>query len=199
MRLLACLALVALLGPLRAVADDELGVGLPAPSFTLPTMNASAAGATRVSLYDYVGPEAEDPGSKLVVLSFFASWCGPCQKEIPFLVRLDREYREKGLRVVAVNIDREPSGIDKAKAQVLAAGVRYPVLSDRFNITTLRYLGEKAPLPSVFLIARDGNVLRIERGYTKDASSLVLMEVRNRLGAAAGVPVPKVEGVSLKE
>jgi thiol-disulfide isomerase/thioredoxin len=184
MRTIACLGLLALAsGP--AAADDEVGVDLPAPSFTLKTLTAEVAGVPSVSLEQYVGAEPEDPGSKLVLLSFFASWCGPCQKELPFLVQLDRMYREQGLRVVAVSIDQEPPAIEKARSQVVAAGASYPVLSDRFNFVARRYLGEKAPLPSVFLIGRDGNVRRIERGYTKDAPSFLLAEVQAHLGLKA--------------
>jgi thiol-disulfide isomerase/thioredoxin len=186
MRLLTSLGLLSLGlaagtgGP--ALADDEVGVGLPAPSFTLRALNPDKAGAPSVSLDRFVGTEAEDPGSRLVLLSFFASWCEPCQKEMPFLVQLDRMYREQGLRVLAVSIDQEEPAIEKARKQITAAGVTYPVLSDRFNFLARRYLGEKAPLPSVFLIGRDGNVTRIERGYAKEAPSFLLAEVQLGLG-----------------
>jgi hypothetical protein len=58
------------------------------------------------------------------------------------------------------------------------------VLSDRFNVLARRYLGDKSPLPSVFLVGRDGNVIRIERGYAKDASAFLLAEVQQALGVA---------------
>jgi thiol-disulfide isomerase/thioredoxin len=116
------------------------------------------------------------------LLSFFASWCEPCQKEMPFLIQLDRMYREQGLRVLSVTIDQDEPAIEKARKQIVAAGVKHPVLSDRFNFLARRYLGEKAPLPSVFLIDRAGNVVRIERGYAKDAATFLLAEVQSGLG-----------------
>jgi hypothetical protein len=58
------------------------------------------------------------------------------------------------------------------------------VLSDRFNFLARRYLGDKAPLPSVFLVDRTGNVTRIERGYSKDATTFLLAEVQAGLGLA---------------
>jgi thiol-disulfide isomerase/thioredoxin len=115
-------------------------------------------------------------------MTFFASWCEPCKREMPFLVQLDRMYRDQGLRVIGVCIDKEEPGIDAAKKLVVEKGVRYPVLSDRFNFLARRYLGEKAPLPSVFLIRRDGTIARIERGYAKDASAFLLGEVQEVLG-----------------
>ena len=68
--------------------------------------------------------------------------------------------------------------------------VTYPVLSDRFNLLARRYLGEQSPLPSVFLIRRDGTVDRIERGYGKDAKGFLLAEVRRLLGPATAEARP---------
>ena len=173
---------VALLLALPAAADEEVAVGLPAPTFSLRTMNPDAAGTPWVALDKFVGDEPEDPGAKAVLMTFFASWCEPCKREMPFLVQLDRMYREQGLRVIGVCIDKEEPGIDAAKKLVAEKGVGYPVLSDRFNFLARRYLGEKAPLPSVFLIRRDGTIAKIERGYAKDASAFLLGEVQDALG-----------------
>lgn len=165
-----------------AAEEEEIGVGLPAPVFSLRALNPEAAGAGWVSLERFVGEAPEDPGARVVLLSFFASWCEPCKKELPFLVQLDRLYRARGLRVLGVNIDREEPAIEAARRMVARAGVQYPVLSDRFNFLARRYLGEQAPLPSVFLVRRDGTIATIERGYAKDASQFLLAEVQAALG-----------------
>jgi peroxiredoxin len=171
-----------LLAAVPAAAEEEMAVGLPAPSFSLRTMNPEVAGEAWIALDRYVGADAEDAGAKAVLISFFASWCEPCKRELPFLVELDRTYRERGLRVLGVCIDGEEAGIDAAKKLVAQAKVRYPVLSDRFNFLARRYLGEKAPLPSVFLVRRDGTIASIERGYAKDASGFLLARVQDALG-----------------
>jgi len=179
------LALALALGtahPALAADDDEIAVGLPAPPFSLRTMNPEASGATWVALDRFVGEAPEDPAARAVLLSFFASWCDPCKQEMPFLVQLDQMYRDRGLRVLSVNIDREEAGIEAARRLVRGAGVSFPVLSDRFNFLARRYLGEQAPLPSVFIVLRDGTIARIERGYGVDAASFLLAEVRAALG-----------------
>src|SRR5512142_841905 len=179
---------VALLSPAgRAVAQDgglaeEIREGLPAPSFSLRTLNPEASGETWVALDRFVGEEPDDPAARAVVISFFASWCGPCKRELPFLVQLDRMYRDRGLRVLAVDTDQEEAGIEAARRMIAAARVAYPVLSDRFNFLARRYLGDQAPLPSVFVVRRDGTIARIERGYAKDASAFLLAEVQSALG-----------------
>lgn len=173
---LAALALALLL------AEPDVSVGAQAPTFSLRTLNPESSGRAWVSLEKLVGPEAEDAGARLVLLSFFASWCEPCKKELPFLVQLDRTYRDQGLRVVSVDIDGEAQGIEAARALVAQPDLRYPVGSDRFNILARRYLGDRAPLPSVFLIRKDGTIARIERGYARDAATFLTAAVRVELG-----------------
>jgi thiol-disulfide isomerase/thioredoxin len=172
----------ALLAAAPAAADEEIGEGLPAPSFSLRTMNPDAAGTAWVALDRFVGEEPEDPAAKAVLISFFASWCEPCKRELPFLVQLDRMYRDRGLRILGIAIDTEEAGIEAARRLVAAAKVGYPVLSDRFNFLARRYLGEQAPLPSVFIVRRDGTIAKIERGYSKDASAFLLAHVQDALG-----------------
>ncbi len=174
-------------------APEEIREGLPAPAFSLRTLNAEASGETWIALDRFVGDEAEDPAARVVVISFFASWCEPCRRELPFLVQLDRTYRERGLRVLGVNIDQEDAGIEAARRMIAAARVSYPVLSDRFNFLARRYLGDRAPLPSVFLVRRDGTIARIERGYAKDASQFLLADVQAALGI---VPPARAAGAA---
>lgn len=194
----ASASLLALVLAARAAAlDEEVAVGMPAPSFSLKTMNPEACGASWVVLDRLVGAEAEDPGAKAVLISFFASWCEPCKKELPFLVQLDRTYRGQGLRVLAVSIDREEPGVEAAKRMIAQASVAYPVLSDRFNFLARRYLGDKAPLPSVFIVRRDGTIAKISRGYTRDATQFLLADVQDALGVAPhqqGGKVPAAAG-----
>jgi thiol-disulfide isomerase/thioredoxin len=186
---------------LPAVAEEEIGLGLPAPSFSLRTMNAEVSGTGWLALDKYAGEEPEDAGSKLVVLSFFASWCGPCKKEMPFLVQLDNMYREQGLRIIGVCIDGEEPGITAAKKMISENKVTYPVVSDRFNFLARRYLGESAPLPSVFLVRRDGNIARIERGYSKDVGAFLLAAIQQELGlkVAPLAEAPKAKDAPLAE
>jgi thiol-disulfide isomerase/thioredoxin len=187
MKMKSTVALTALLVllPALARADDDLpSEGQPAPGFNLRAMNPDVAGRPFVALDRFVGDEPDDPGCRAVLLSFFASWCAPCQKEMPYLEQLQKMYREQGLRIISVNIDKEEPGLAEAKKQIGKVGVSFPVLTDRYNLTARRYLGEQSPLPSVFIIRRDGTIARIERGYGKDAKTFLLREVQMALGLA---------------
>ncbi len=183
----AAILLTALLA-LPAAAQEEVAEGRPAPSFSLRTLNPEAAGTTWVSLDRFVGRDAEDAGAKVVLISFFASWCEPCRRDLPFLVQLDRTYRARGLRVLGVDVDQEQAGIEAARRMIAAARVAYPVLSDRLNLLARRYLGDEAPLPSVFLVRRDGTIARVERGYAREASQFLLADVQAALGIAPVAP-----------
>jgi thiol-disulfide isomerase/thioredoxin len=170
---------------LPAAAEEEVAEGRPAPSFSLRALDPAAAGAGLVALDRWAGDAPEDPDARVVLLHFFASWCAPCAKELPLLVELDRAWRGRGLRLLGVDIDREEDGIAAARRMVADAGVTWPVLSDRFNFLARRYLGDDAPLPSLFLVRRDGTIARIARGYRSDAAGFLRAEVAAALGLPA--------------
>jgi thiol-disulfide isomerase/thioredoxin len=191
---LALLAGLALAAPVGAEPEEAV-VGAPAPGFSLKVLNPEAAGVSWLSLQSLAGEEPEDGEARVVLLSFFASWCAPCRKELPLLVDLDTRYRSLGLRVVGISIDKEEDGIAAARKLVADHHAAYPVLSDRFNLLARRYLGDQAPLPSVFLIGRDGSILSIERGYSSDAGGFLRARVEAALGvkrtaAATGAKSP---------
>ncbi len=165
-----------------ALAGEDLAVGDPAPTFTLPVYNAPPNGPTTASLDAYVGADADDKGTKAVVLSFFATFCAPCKREMPYLEQLQETYRDAGLRVLMVSIDRDEAAAAKIADLVKQNHVTFPILKDRFNFLARRYLGEQAPLPSLFIVDRAGTIRLMNRGYGKDASSFLLAGVQDALG-----------------
>jgi thiol-disulfide isomerase/thioredoxin len=164
-------------------ADDDLAAeNRPAPMFRLPVYNAKEVGAPMVGLDKFVGADSTDKGTKTVLLSFMASFCGPCKKEMPFLQTLHERYAPHGLRVVMVSIDTEPEGQKIIDELIATNKVTFPVLKDRFNLVARRWLGSQSPLPSVFMIRPDGVVASVHRGYSQEASQLLTAEVESKLG-----------------
>jgi alkyl hydroperoxide reductase subunit AhpC len=198
MRALAAALLVTLALPAVAPADEgaepaeEIAVGLPAPNFALRTLNVEATGTTWLALDRYAGEEPEDPASRMVILSFFASWCGRCGHDLPFLERLYGEYRDQGLRVVAICVDSADAGIAATRRLLAASRISFPVLADRSGELSRRYLGEALPLPSVFVLGRDAILLRTERGYARDVTDLLLSDVQ----AGLGIPMARSRQVA---
>ncbi|MCI0671711.1 MAG: TlpA family protein disulfide reductase [Myxococcaceae bacterium] len=178
---MAGVVLVAVLGATAARAEELAVVDRPAPNFRLPVYNPGPVGATFVGLDRYVGPDASDKQTKVVLLSFMASFCKPCKKEMPYLQALHERYRDFGLRVMMVSIDTEPEGQKLIDELITQNKVTFPVLKDRFNLVARRWLGSQSPLPSVFMVRPDGNVSLVHRGYDEEASVFLEKEVQSVL------------------
>tara|TARA_B100001123_G_scaffold33060_1_gene34514 strand:+ start:8734 stop:9261 length:528 start_codon:yes stop_codon:yes gene_type:complete len=130
------------------------GVGDQAPDVEVLTL----AGDT-VALGSFQG----EP----VLLNLWATWCGPCREETPYLQNLHDTYSERGLRVVGVSQDRGDSG-SAIKAFIEEFGVAYTVLADPEMIATDRYgvIG----LPATFLVDRDGTIRQVVMGVVTPES-----------------------------
>lgn len=165
-----------------AWADDVAEVDKAAPMFSLPVYNAKDVGSTAVGIGKYVGQEAADKNTRTLMVSFMASFCGPCKKEMPYLQTLHEKYKDQGLRIVMVSIDTEPEGQKKVDELIALNKVTFPVLKDRFNIVARRWLGNKSPLPSLFMVRPDGTVSSVHRGYSQDGVELLTQEVESALG-----------------
>src|SRR5688572_17848801 len=117
---------------------------------------------------------------KLVILSFFATYCEPCKKEIPELSRLYDTYKDQGLGVMLVSIDKG----DEQKQQIIdlatASNVKFPVMHDRFQVVARRYSAER--LPYMLMLDPSGNVKTVHIGYTEEAKAGLEAEVRAGLG-----------------
>jgi thiol-disulfide isomerase/thioredoxin len=175
-----------------AAQEDLAAEGKPAPIFRLPVYNAQAVGSSVVALDKFVGPDATEPGVKVVLLSFMASFCAPCKKEMPYLQMLHQKYKDFGLRVVSVSIDTEPDGQKIIEDLIAQNKVTYPVLKDRFNLVARRWLGTQSPLPSVFMVKPDGMVSFVHRGYNQEASEVFATQIENALGIKRGAAALKV-------
>lgn len=165
------LLLCALAAPARA-EEGELKVGDAAPTFSLRTLNPELAKRRVVGLRSFVGPGAEEP-KKAIVLSFAASYCEPCKKELRALKTEEPALRAGGVLTLVVVIDTEEEGAEKMKRLVVdELKLELPVLSDRFAILARRYRAEK--LPFVVLIDADGVVRWTHAGYDLKALKAAL-------------------------
>jgi thiol-disulfide isomerase/thioredoxin len=90
---------------------------------------------------------------KVVLLNFWATWCGPCKSEIPSFVELYSKYKDKGLVIVGVSIDDSPAQLQSFMKEFR---MNYPVLQLKPEVED--FWGPFYGYPTTFLIARDGSI-----------------------------------------
>ncbi len=108
-----------------------------------------------VSLRDYK--------NNVVLVNFWATWCGPCKREIPALISLQKEFGPRGLQVLGIALDKKGREVVAPFAE--KAGFNFPVLIGDY--TTIGKYGSFRSIPTSFLIDKTGKIVRIFRGLTR--------------------------------
>jgi alkyl hydroperoxide reductase subunit AhpC len=159
-----------------APKEEDLKIGDTAPQFAMKTINAELSKVSLFALSRHVGESPAEPKQALV-LSFAASYCEPCKKELGELRAMDAQLKKAGVLLAVVVIDTEPDGIESMrKLTVDELKLPYPVLSDRFGVLARRYHANT--LPHVVIVDKVGTIQWIHSGFTKDA----LDQLRSKLG-----------------
>ena len=129
-----------------AAAKDTKG-RKPAPNFTLKD-----ADGRNVSLSDYKG--------KVVLLNFWATWCGPCKIEIPWFVEFEQKYKDRGFAVLGVSMDDD--GWEVVKPYLAKTKINYRILVG--NEEVAKNYGGLDALPTTLVIDRAGTVVSKHEG-----------------------------------
>lgn len=133
----------------KSVAPFDLNnaVGQPTPGFSLKDSNGQT-----VHLADYKG--------KVVLLDFWATWCGPCKMEIPWFIDFERQFKDQGFAVVGVSMDED--GWSAVKPYVQNMKMNYRVVLGDDNVSTA--YGGLDSLPTTLLIDRQGKIASVHVG-----------------------------------
>jgi thiol-disulfide isomerase/thioredoxin len=162
-------------GALAAYAGDKGGpaVGEIAPDFK----SRDAVTHERIHLSEQTG--------KVVVLTFWASWCAPCRREIPVLDRLQSQVNKDQLVVYAVPFQAP----DQAYGSLVKIfrSLKVTLVEDRYGSIAGRYRIDS--LPHLFLIGRDGRIAAEHKGYGEGSIPELVADVNAALGPAPA-PAP---------
>lgn len=131
-----------LTGP--ALAKSASG---PAPDFTLKSKSG-----TNLRLSEYRG--------QVVMINFWASWCGPCRQEMPLLEDMYKRYAKLGFTILGVNVDNDPG---KANNYLNDVKVSFPILYDTSSSVSKLY--NVSAMPTTVLVDKNGNMRFLHMGY----------------------------------
>lgn len=145
-------------------------LGEAAPDFTLRDMNGQS-----VSLASLKG--------KVVLMSFWATWCLPCQKEMPELEKLYKELGPQGFVVLSISADDARSS-SQVKPLIMKNGYTFPVLLDKETAVVSQYNPTKT-LPYSVLVDRAGRIQKVHQGYNPGDEVALKAEIVALLGAGA--------------
>jgi len=151
---------VAALG--MCLSAQAVGVDGQAPDFTLESLDG-----TNLRLQERRG--------EVVLINFWASWCGPCRQEMPILDRLHQRYQDAGFSVLGVNVEGKRKPAEKIAKK---SGVTFPVLIDAGQKVSKTY--ELEAMPTTVVVDRNGKVRYIHRGY-KSGDEAKYIEVVKQL------------------
>jgi thiol-disulfide isomerase/thioredoxin len=155
-RIARTLLLTALVSvPVMAVAPQG-----PAPKFSLDSLAGKP-----VALEQYKG--------QVVMINFWASWCGPCRQEMPLLEQLYAKYKPMGFTMLGVNVEPDTK---LASGFLAKTPVTFPILFDTKSEVSKLY--QVAGMPSTAIIDRKGNLRWVHRGYKPGDENEYLNQIR---------------------
>lgn len=144
------------------------GGGGAVGDFTLKDVDGKS-----VSLSDFLG-------EYVIVMSFWATWCEPCKREMIQIDQLYREHNEKGLMYLAISMD-EPETVGDVRTYIKQRGYTFPVLLDIESLVTNQFNPKRAA-PYTCIISKDQEIIWEHESYVPGDEKLVEAEVLKSLG-----------------
>jgi peroxiredoxin len=139
----ACLAVIGLI----LAPTSAMSISGKAPDFTLKSRSGK-----NMRLSDFRG--------QVVMINFWASWCGPCRQEMPLLEGLYKRYRKLGFSIIGVNVDTDST---KANNYLKDVRVTFPILYDSANAVSKSF--NVNAMPTTVILDRNGNMRFLHQGY----------------------------------
>src|SRR6202050_428964 len=136
-----------------------------APNAPRRQFSLTARGGQNVSLAQYQG--------QVVMINFWASWCGPCRQEMPLLESIYKKYNKLGFTLLGVNVEPDSKAADD---WLKATPVSFPILYDKDSKVSKLY--EVAGMPSTVIIDRSGKLRVLHRGYKPGDENEYLDSIR---------------------
>ena len=121
--------------------------------------------------------ESKSFDGKVLLLTFFATWCPPCAEEVPTLIKLQKELASAGFSVVGISVDQQSSVVVAEFVEKRA--INYPVLMT--GPQTTRDFGGVYGIPVAFLVNKAGNVVKKYLGNVEEQKETLEKDIRSLL------------------
>ena len=145
--------------------DKHVDLKGPAKNFTLKSNKGK-----NIQLSDLRG--------RVVMLNFWASWCGPCRQEMPLLDELSQRYEAAGFTLLGINVEADQKAADSLLKEI---PVSFPVLYDPTSKVSEAYKVEA--MPSTVMIDCDGNLNYLHRGYVPGDEKIYKKKIKELIRA----------------
>jgi thiol-disulfide isomerase/thioredoxin len=136
----------------------------PAPAFQLSGRNGKA-----IDLSQFKG--------QVVMINFWATWCGPCRQEMPLLEDIYKKYKPMGFTLVGVNVEPDAKGAEAWLSK--QKPVSFPIVFDTESKVSKMY--KVAGMPSTVFVDRKGNIRVMHKGYKPGDEDFYLTQIRSML------------------
>ena len=178
--------------PASGVATDSKAPNRgapPASNVAPPPVTMLPASVTEAELRALTGApiKLSNYAGKVLLVNLWATWCGPCRKETPELVKLNKEFRSQGLEVIGLSTENPDDSADEVREFVQNYKVDYRVGWSGSQVAVALMQGRDA-IPQSFVISRSGRIVKRFVGFnevaTPDQIRAAIQEALNDKGAA---------------
>ena len=122
---------------------------------------------------------SDDLGKKVILVDFWATWCGPCKAEIPHLAKIYEKNKDKGFVILGVSIDG-PESLAQVRGDVEQLRIPFPVLLDTESRVVAQY-NPRRSAPYSVLIDRKGNIVKVHDAYVSGDEVAIAKEIEDEL------------------
>jgi peroxiredoxin len=166
-----------------ATTPNPVNANAPAPA-PAPAVTAAPPTLTELPPQVSVTPLKDVNGSsfkladffgKVMVVNLWATWCGPCRFEIPELVKLHKEFHSRGVEIIGLSIENPDASAEKVRKFIQDFQIDYRIGWAPGEVAATLMQGHEA-IPQIFVISRDGRILKHFRGFSAANTSAQLKQ-----------------------
>ena len=180
-KIMLAVALILILSGVGSLIWMSLKTAAPKPttnSYGAPALAQQGGTVTDFSIGSLAGGNIalSDYAGDVIIMNFWATWCGPCQQELPEFERLQKRQEERGLKVITVSVDSNPKN---AQSFVKRNNLQLTALWDYKKRLASAY--DVEAMPSTYVIDRYGVIRYVHKGYSPAEFKRIVMETNELL------------------